>query len=56
MTHNAAKPKEANEAGRRAGPFPANDRTRAIADALNPSLLDAIANEYFVGPSGRSFA
>jgi hypothetical protein len=56
MTHSAAKPKEANDAGRHTGPSPIRDRTSASADAANPRLLDAIANEYFAGPSGRLFA
>jgi hypothetical protein len=56
MIHRAAKPKEANAAGRRTGPFPMTDRTRATADASNPIRLAAAAKEYFVGPSGRPFA
>jgi hypothetical protein len=56
MIHRAAKPREANAAGRRAGPFPMTDRSRATADALNPIRLAATAKEYFVRPSGRPFA
>ncbi len=56
MTHSAAKPKEANATGRQAGPFPISDRRSVNIDAPNPTLLDSIANEYFVAPSGRELA
>jgi hypothetical protein len=56
MTHNAAKPKEANAAGRHTGPLPISDRRNANIDAPNPTLPDASANEYFVAPSGRELA
>ena len=56
MTHNAAKPKEANAAGRHTGPLPISDRSNANVDAPNPTLPDASANEYFVVASGRELA
>src|ERR1700722_911474 len=55
MIQRAANPTEANAAGKRTGPFPIMDRTRATADVLNPIRLAAAAKEYLVEPSGRPF-
>ena len=51
MNHKAAKPNEANDAGRRTGPFPISDRTRASIDPTNPNGT----SESSGGPLLRAF-
>jgi hypothetical protein len=51
MNHKAAKPNDANDAGRRTGPFPISDRTRASVDPTNPNGT----SESSGGPLLRAF-
>jgi len=51
INHKAAKPNDANDAGRRTGPFPNSDRMRASIDPTNPNGT----SERSGGPLLRAF-
>lgn len=51
INHKAAKPNDANDTGRRTGPFPISDRMRASIDATNPNGT----SERSGGPLLRAF-
>src|ERR1041385_6594786 len=49
ITQNDPSPKDASATGAHTRPFPKSERTSVTADARNPHLQDATANEYFAG-------
>jgi hypothetical protein len=51
INHKAAKPNDANDAGRRTGPFPISDRMNASIDPTNPNGT----SERSGGPLLRAF-